>query len=158
MTTGFFWVQTGGNVSDGIGPGSPCAKDLMQSLNVAVQTWPKLPWQLTRKPEFIKVKQILHVIFFLGVIFLGYPQPTVQWLQNGNPMTESSRTTMEQEDDGLCALILADLNPSDSGVYTCKASNKQGEATCSAKLKVEMWPQEQSFWRETNKLWAPDAI
>lgn len=45
---------------------------------------------------------------------------------------------MEQEEDGLCALVLADLNPSDSGVYTCKASNKLGEAMCSAKLKVEV--------------------
>lgn len=62
----------------------------------------------------------------------------MQWLQDGNPVTESSRATAEQEEDGLCALVLADLNPSDSGVYTCTATNKLGEATCSAKLKVEM--------------------
>lgn len=49
-----------------------------------------------------------------------------------------TRATTEQEEDGLCTLILADLKPSDSGVYTCKASNKLGAATCSAKLKVEM--------------------
>uniref|UniRef100_H3CH65 Myosin, light chain kinase 5 n=1 Tax=Tetraodon nigroviridis TaxID=99883 RepID=H3CH65_TETNG len=73
----------------------------------------------------------------LTCIVNGYPQPKVQWLQDGNPVTESNRVTTEQEEDGLCALVLADLSPSDSGVYTCKATNKLGEATCSAKLKVE---------------------
>lgn len=62
----------------------------------------------------------------------------MQWLQNGNTVTESSRVSMAQEEDGLCVLVVAELNPSDSGVYTCKASNKLGEAMCSAKLKVEM--------------------
>lgn len=70
---------------------------------------------------------------------LGYPQPEVKWLQNEKLVSESSRVTMKHHDDGLCSLILADLEPSDSGVYVCKASNKLGEAMCSAKLKVEMW-------------------
>ncbi|XP_040923138.1 myosin light chain kinase, smooth muscle-like isoform X2 [Toxotes jaculatrix] len=68
----------------------------------------------------------------------GYPQPNVKWLQNKKPVPESSRVTMEQNEDGLCSLVLADLKPSDSGVYVCWASNKLGEARCSAKLKVEM--------------------
>ncbi|GAA6214339.1 myosin light chain kinase, smooth muscle-like isoform X1 [Lates japonicus] len=68
----------------------------------------------------------------------GYPQPKVKWLQNNKPVSESSRVTMEQQEDGLCSLVLADLKPSDSGVYVCRASNKLGEAMCSAKLKVTM--------------------
>lgn len=83
----------------------------------------------------LQQQKLILLICSLGPTFLGYPQPTVQWLQNGNPVT---RATTEQEEDGLCTLILADLKPSDSGVYTCKASNKLGAATCSAKLKVEM--------------------
>ncbi|XP_056881527.1 myosin light chain kinase, smooth muscle-like [Takifugu flavidus] len=98
--------------------------------------------QLRSEPRFRQaLRDTIHptgATARLTCIVNGYPQPTVQWLQNGNPVTESSRTTMEEEEDGLCALVLADLNPSDSGIYTCKASNKQGEATCSAKLKVEM--------------------
>ncbi|CAB1448705.1 unnamed protein product [Pleuronectes platessa] len=68
----------------------------------------------------------------------GYPQPEVKWLQNEKPLSESSRVTVEQNEDGLCSLVLADLEPSDSGVYVCRASNKLGEAMCSAKLQVEM--------------------
>lgn len=74
-----------------------------------------------------------------GIVFiLGFPQPDVQWLQDKKPVSKSCRVTMEQHQDGLCSLVLADLDPSDSGVYVCRASNKLGEAMCSAKLKVEM--------------------
>ncbi|XP_041670775.1 myosin light chain kinase, smooth muscle-like [Cheilinus undulatus] len=66
----------------------------------------------------------------------GYPQPEVKWLHNDKPLSGSSRVTMEQQ-EGLCALLVADLKTSDSGVYVCRASNKLGEAMCSAKLKVE---------------------
>lgn len=62
----------------------------------------------------------------------------MQWLHNENPVSKSSRVTVEQQEDGLCSLVLADLKPSDSGVYVCRASNKLGEAMCSAKLKVKM--------------------
>ncbi|KAM7370726.1 hypothetical protein PAMP_010251 [Pampus punctatissimus] len=68
----------------------------------------------------------------------GYPQPDIKWLQNEKLVSESSRVTMKHHDDGLCSLVLAVLKPSDAGVYVCKASNKLGEAMCSAKLKVEM--------------------
>ncbi|XP_072230284.1 myosin light chain kinase, smooth muscle-like [Leuresthes tenuis] len=68
----------------------------------------------------------------------GYPQPDVKWLQNEEPVSESSRVAIEQDEDGLCSLVLDDLRPSDSGVYECRAKNKLGEAMCSAKLKVEL--------------------
>ncbi|XP_039991866.1 myosin light chain kinase, smooth muscle-like [Xiphias gladius] len=68
----------------------------------------------------------------------GYPQPEVKWLQNDKPLSESRRVTTEHHEDGFCSLVLADLKPSDSGVYVCRASNELGRAMCSAKLKVEM--------------------
>ncbi|CAG5905633.1 unnamed protein product [Menidia menidia] len=68
----------------------------------------------------------------------GYPQPEVSWLQNEEPVAASCRVTIECDEDGLCSLVLADLKPSDSGVYVCRAKNKLGEALCSAKLKVEL--------------------
>lgn len=61
----------------------------------------------------------------------------MKWLHNERPVDESSRVTTEHRDDGLCSLLLADAEPSDSGVYVCRAGNKLGEAMCSAKLKVE---------------------
>lgn len=67
----------------------------------------------------------------------GYPQPAVQWLQDEKSLSDSGRVTIEQQEDGLCSLVLADVQLSDSGVYMCRASNKLGEAVCSAKVRVE---------------------
>lgn len=69
--------------------------------------------------------------------FSGYPEPDVMWLQNEKLVSESCRATVEKHEDGLCSLVVADLQSSDSGIYVCKASNRLGEAMCSAKLKVE---------------------
>ncbi|TNN82401.1 Myosin light chain kinase, smooth muscle [Liparis tanakae] len=68
----------------------------------------------------------------------SYPQPEVKWLQDEKPVSASGRVTTEQREDGLCSLVVADLQPSDSGVYACRASNALGEGMCSAKLKVEL--------------------
>lgn len=68
----------------------------------------------------------------------GYPRPETKWLQNEKPVSGSCRATVEQHEDGLCSLVLAELQASDSGVYVCRASNPLGEAMCSAKLTVEM--------------------
>ncbi|KAK5611770.1 hypothetical protein CRENBAI_010143 [Crenichthys baileyi] len=68
----------------------------------------------------------------------GYPQPEVKWLHNEEPLCDSSRVKMQQDEDGFCSLVVADLAPSDSGIYVCIAQNKLGEAMCSAKLKVEL--------------------
>ncbi|XP_013863103.1 myosin light chain kinase, smooth muscle isoform X2 [Austrofundulus limnaeus] len=68
----------------------------------------------------------------------GYPQPEVQWLHDDQPLSDPSRVSVQQLEDGLCSLVLADLTPSDSGVYVCRAKNTLGEATCSAKLKVKL--------------------
>lgn len=79
----------------------------------------------------------------LGILFssealsiLGHPQPVVKWLHNGELLSDSSRATMQQLEDGLCSLVLVDLTPSDSGVYVCRAKNQLGEAMCAAKLHV----------------------
>jgi len=84
----------------------------------------------------------------------GYPQPELKWLQNEKPVSASGRVTTEQHEDGLCTLVVADLQPSDSGVYVCRASNALGEGMCSAKLKVELWLWGgKPFWRRLDKVW-----
>lgn len=66
----------------------------------------------------------------------GYPELQVKWFQDEREVFESSRVIKNINKDGVCSLVLGDLKPSDSGVYQCRASNKLGEAMCSAKLTV----------------------
>ncbi|XP_068585394.1 myosin light chain kinase, smooth muscle-like isoform X2 [Cebidichthys violaceus] len=108
------------------------AEEAIQSLDKQLQREPRFQRALkdTALPKGATAR--------LTCLVNGYPQPEMKWLQNDEPVSGSCRVTMEQHEDGLCSLVLADLEPSDSGVYVCKASNKLGEAMCSAKLKVEM--------------------
>ncbi|KAM9837564.1 myosin light chain kinase, smooth muscle-like [Aulostomus maculatus] len=121
-------------------PGSPSeepswsqeAEEAIQSLDKQLQSEPRFQQALqdTTLPKGATAHLTCHV--------KGYPQPEVKWLQDEKLLSSSSRVTMEQLEDGVCSLFVADLEPSDSGVYVCRASNKLGEAMCSAKLKVEM--------------------
>lgn len=73
----------------------------------------------------------------LWPLLSGYPDPEVVWLRGEEPLEESSRVQIEYEEDGLCTLVLAQVGPGDSDVYTCRATNDQGKAQCSAKLIVK---------------------
>ncbi|XP_078134708.1 myosin light chain kinase, smooth muscle-like isoform X4 [Sander vitreus] len=108
------------------------AEEAIQSLDKQLQSEPRFQHALkdATLPKGATAR--------LTCLVNGYPQPQVKWLQNEKPVSESNRVTMEQHEDGLCSLVLAGLEPSDSGVYVCRAGNKLGEAMCSAKLKVEM--------------------
>lgn len=107
------------------------AEEAIQSLDKQLQSEPR--FQRALKDATLPKGATAQLTCLVN----GYPQPEVKWLQDEKPLSASSRVTMEQHDDGLCSLVLADLKSSDSGVYTCRASNKLGEAMCSAKLKVK---------------------
>ncbi|XP_035522793.1 myosin light chain kinase, smooth muscle-like [Morone saxatilis] len=108
------------------------AEEAIQSLDKQLQSEPRFQQALkdTTLPKGATAQ--------LTCLVNGYPKPEVKWLQNDKPVSESRRVNMAQHEDGLCSLVVADLEPSDSGVYVCRASNKIGEAMCSAKLKVGM--------------------
>ncbi|KAG8008667.1 Myosin light chain kinase [Nibea albiflora] len=108
------------------------AEEAIRSLDKQLQSEPRFQQALkdTTLPKGATAQ--------LTCLVNGYPQPDMKWLHDEKPVSESRRVTMEHHEDGLCSLVVADLEPSDSGVYVCKASNKVGEAMCSAKLKVEL--------------------
>ncbi|XP_063315398.1 myosin light chain kinase, smooth muscle-like [Pelobates fuscus] len=66
----------------------------------------------------------------------GFPDPEVLWFHDDSPVQESSRFQIDYEDTGSCSLVISNVSPSDSGIYTCRALNSHGEAECSAKLTV----------------------
>ncbi|XP_076457798.1 roundabout homolog 2-like isoform X2 [Babylonia areolata] len=53
----------------------------------------------------------------------GEPEPKVLWRRNGSPVANEGRITITDDGD----LILAAVEPGDSGDYTCLALNKGGE-------------------------------
>ncbi|KAM9817011.1 myosin light chain kinase, smooth muscle-like [Neosynchiropus ocellatus] len=109
---------------------SPAAEEAIQSLDKQLQSEPRFqqPLKDVAFPRGATASLTCRVN--------GYPLPEVKWLHNEMPVCGSSRVAATVQDDGSCSLVLSDLEPSDSGVYVCRASNKAGHAMCSAQLRV----------------------
>lgn len=66
----------------------------------------------------------------------GTPHPEVQWFKGSYLIKPSQNCCVVTDPDGTGFLIMIDAQQKDSGLYTCRASNCFGEATCSAELVV----------------------
>ncbi|XP_045066840.1 myosin light chain kinase, smooth muscle isoform X2 [Coregonus clupeaformis] len=112
-------------------PLSPEAEQALRSLEVKLQGVPQFSLTLTDQTasQGSTARLSCHLT--------GYPDPEVVWLRGEEPLEESSRVQIEYEEDGFCTLVLAQVGPEDSDIYTCRATNDQGEALCSAKLIVK---------------------
>uniref|UniRef100_F1KPJ7 Titin n=1 Tax=Ascaris suum TaxID=6253 RepID=F1KPJ7_ASCSU len=65
----------------------------------------------------------------------GDPNLRIEWFLNGAPLMNSNRHRQEN-DFGNVTLTIVHVLPQDSGIYTCKATNRAGEASTSATVKV----------------------
>ncbi|XP_022529662.2 myosin light chain kinase, smooth muscle isoform X1 [Astyanax mexicanus] len=99
-----------------------------------------LEQQLKSQPSF---PQTLHDLtepcgatVYMACTIEGYPDPEVVWLLDDEPVEETERVQIQYKEDGLCTLTLAHIQPEDSGIYECRASNYLGQALCSARLSV----------------------
>lgn len=72
------------------------------------------------------------------LLFAGYPDPEVVWLFDEAPLQKNGRFQMNYDQNGTCTLTLAQVQPGDSGIYKCCASNSLGQALCSARLTVQL--------------------
>ncbi|KAM6966827.1 myosin light chain kinase, smooth muscle isoform 2-T2 [Tautogolabrus adspersus] len=111
-------------------PLSPEAEHALQSLDRQMQG----PPNFTQSPEDQTVAQGSSAR--LSCHLTGYPDPELVWLCGEEPLVESSTVQIEYEEDGHCTLVLAKVGLEDANVYTCRANNDHGEASCSAKLTV----------------------
>lgn len=61
----------------------------------------------------------------------------MQWLKDNKPMEDplADRVTTTMVDN-KCKLVIQNVIESDSGIYTARALNADGEATCTAQLIV----------------------
>ncbi|CAG0878668.1 unnamed protein product [Darwinula stevensoni] len=64
------------------------------------------------------------------------PNLRIEWFKNGVSLNIGTRirTTL---DFGVVTMDIMGVRPDDSGIYTCKATNKLGEAVSTCTLKVE---------------------
>ncbi|XP_060079443.1 obscurin-like [Ylistrum balloti] len=67
----------------------------------------------------------------------GIPSPTVKFMKDWRPVTESSRVRIVNEAPDYWSLTIENVMSSDCGQYQCVAENVSGKAVSSAKITVE---------------------
>ncbi|XP_062294317.1 myosin light chain kinase, smooth muscle [Scomber scombrus] len=112
-------------------PLTPETEHALQSLERKMQEPPQ--FTQTLKDQTVAQGSSARLLCHLT----GYPDPEVVWLCGDEPLVESSTVQIEYEEDGCCTLILVNVGPEDTNVYTCTATNDHGEKSCSAKLTVQ---------------------
>ncbi|XP_069178633.1 LOW QUALITY PROTEIN: muscle M-line assembly protein unc-89 [Procambarus clarkii] len=70
-------------------------------------------------------------------IVVGRPEPEYKWYKNGGQVIGSNRVVIEKDPEGLIRLSIRHVTSEDSGVYSLKAWNEHGEASCQGKLICE---------------------
>ncbi|XP_076459478.1 uncharacterized protein LOC143292788 isoform X2 [Babylonia areolata] len=74
-------------------------------------------------------------------VITGTPEPEVLWYFNGRELFDSRRRVIRKKGDQY-QLILKEVIPDNAGVYTCKAVNAAGDASCAVELAVKEIPKE----------------
>ncbi len=60
----------------------------------------------------------------------------VQWLKDGEPLTDGKHHHIDIYNDGTCSLVITAITTKDTGVYTCEVTNKFGVTSHSGKITV----------------------
>ena len=69
----------------------------------------------------------------------GIPYPSVRFMKDWRPLTDTSRlvVTNDPEKPEQWTLTLHDAIPADSGSYMCVAENVAGKVFCTSRVNVE---------------------
>ncbi|XP_050422457.1 titin isoform X5 [Adelges cooleyi] len=98
--------------------------------------------EMGKAPEFITTPADLSLPenslshFECRLLPANDPSMVVTWFHNGKVLSAGSRIKTIN-DFGFVILEVAGVYIRDSGLYTCKATNKHGEATVTCKLQVK---------------------
>ena len=68
----------------------------------------------------------------------GVPVPEISWLKDKVDLVlvPGKHVTAFNPDTGECSLVINRAEPADVGVYSCRATNVAGRATCTANVVV----------------------
>uniref|UniRef100_A0A7N6F7Q2 Ig-like domain-containing protein n=1 Tax=Anabas testudineus TaxID=64144 RepID=A0A7N6F7Q2_ANATE len=93
-----------------------------------------------KPPEFTKTIQSVQLSeggqAFFTYVLTGDPLPQVQWLKGSFHIQPSGFCIIVNNPDGSGFINIKSVKQEHCGVYTCKASNPYGEASCTAELLV----------------------
>ncbi len=78
----------------------------------------------------------------------GAPTPEIAWLKDKKTIAPSDRLKMDYNPDThTCTMRIVKATQDDIGVYSCRASNPAGKATCTANVVVVREYPRQLLWR-----------
>jgi hypothetical protein len=92
-----------------------------------------------QKPNFVQKFTDLQQLPMYDAKFpakvVGVPQPELKWYHNDKPIKENDKYKMKYDGD-TCCLYITDCEAADEGLYSCVAKNREGQASCEARLDV----------------------
>ncbi|XP_076369536.1 cell adhesion molecule DSCAM-like isoform X2 [Tachypleus tridentatus] len=92
-------------------------------------------------PRFEKlasdVTAVIGTTVTLEWLARGVPPPRVSWMKNTHRLQEDWRVDTYSNHRGLCRLVIRDVNPSDTDVYSCVIENESGKQTGMAMVLVQ---------------------
>ena len=100
---------------------------------------PERPKEHLVPPMFVKRIRTVTVKEGQPAVFegevTGVPMPEVTWLKDGEVIEDAPEYKVTYK-EGVCTLELNEAFPEDTGKVVCKAENRAGVVTCTAKLIV----------------------
>ncbi|XP_033111500.1 titin-like [Anneissia japonica] len=115
--------------------------EAVSKADIFIQPQYKKPVEGTM-PTFIEELKFIRAYEGDSVNFIckikGMPEPDVMWYKNSIEIKPNPKVSMDYDKDGLCILLIRNIDVSDKGTYMCKAVNKIGEAVTMSDLVIEV--------------------
>lgn len=93
-----------------------------------------------KKPYFVKVPKNANVregaVLRLDCLAFGRPFPVLTWFFNGTELLQDANHKVLINEEGVNSLLIPTARFGDSGIYSCVARNKAGEASFNVEIKV----------------------
>lgn len=96
---------------------------------------------IQQAPKFVQPIQPCVVVegdtCTFSAVVSGDPIPDVAWLKEKQDLVLTERHVVQADPaTGRCSLTIRTCSAADTGVYSCRASNTSGRATCTANVVV----------------------
>lgn len=84
----------------------------------------------------MEMEEILGTNVQIGCKISGSLPITVEWVKDGTKLSGRTKHKLLQHDN-IVSLEIECLEKTDTGMYTCKITNKAGSCECSGTLRVK---------------------